>query len=138
MKDNDSKKYSSENWEMLKWLRTHEISLDEKYDLEHTPRRRKKGKPAKQPNREPEATLDLHGLTVEEAVAEIKSFILGSKLKGYYLVKIIHGKGLHSPGEAKLKELVREYLNGEGRKMYSSWMVAPQNRGGDGAVLVYL
>jgi DNA-nicking Smr family endonuclease len=59
-------------------------------------------------------------------------------LKGYYLVKIIHGKGLHSPGEAKLKELVLNYLNGEGKRVHSSYRSAPPDKGGEGAVLIFL
>ncbi len=131
-------KYSQEHWEMVKWLQNHEISLGEKYDLENAPRYGKKRKKPRQPSREPEDTLDLHGMTVEESSMRIKSFILTSKLKGLYLVKIIHGKGLHSPGESKLKALVVEYLNSEVKKMISAWEHAPPNQGGEGAVLVYL
>jgi DNA-nicking Smr family endonuclease len=133
----DRHKFSSENWELLKWLRTHEISLEEKYDLRDAPQRRKK-KPTTRDPRRPEAELDLHGLTVEEALSQLKSFLLGCKLKGYYLVKIIHGKGLHSPGEAKLKELVLNYLNGEGKRVHSSYRSAPPDQGGEGAVLIFL
>ena len=130
--------YSNEHWEMVKWLQKNEISLGEKYDLDHAPRFKKKKKPARKASREPEDALDLHGLTVEEAAMRIRSFLLTSKLKGHYLVKIIHGKGLHSPGEAKLKSLVVEFLNREGKRMISSWQHAPPNQGGEGAVFVYL
>ena len=134
----DKEKYSREHWEMVAWLQSHEASLDEKYDIKNIPRRNKKRKPAAKASKEPEDTLDLHGLTVEEAVREIKSFITGSKLKGYYFIKIIHGKGLHSQGEAKLKSLVVDFLNGEGRNLISSWKHASLNQGGDGAVIIYL
>lgn len=130
-------KFSGDNWELEQWMRTHEISLEEKYDLEHTPRRRKKGASRRKIDREPEAVLDLHGLTVEEALSELRSFVLGCKLKGCYLAKIIHGKGLHSQGEAKLRTLVNDYLNREAKNMISSWQVAPLNQGGEGAVLLY-
>ncbi|MBC8204379.1 Smr/MutS family protein [bacterium] len=131
-------KYSGEHWEMVKWLEQNSFSLEDKYDLQNAPRRRRKKQVKRKDNREPEAALDLHGLTQEEAFKEIRNFILGSKLKGYYLIKIIHGKGLHSPGEAKLKALVIHYLNNEGRNLYSSWQYAPDNQGGEGAVLVFL
>ena len=134
----EKKKYSREHWEMVAWLQSHETSLDEKYDLANNPRRAKKRKPSDKPSEEPDDTLDLHGLKVEEAVREIKSFISGSKLKGYYIIKIIHGKGLHSLGEAKLKSLVVDFLNGEGRNLISSWKHASLNQGGDGAVEIYL
>ena len=131
-------KYSREHWEMMKWLQENEVSLDEKFDLEHAPRRHKKKKQAPKASRDPEDSLDLHGLTVDEAAPEIRSFILGSKLKGYYLVKIIHGKGLHSPGEAKLKAMVADFLNTTARGMIVSWQYAPPNHGGEGAVFIYL
>ena len=132
-----AKKESAEHWEMVKWLSAHDVSLDEKYDLEHAPRPRKKKKSPPIASREPEEALDLHGLTVEEAVSELKSFILGCKLKGCYLVKVIHGKGLHSPGEAKLKALVADYLNHDGKSLISSWRCASPNQGGEGAVIIY-
>ena len=129
---------SREHREMLKWLENHETSLEEKYDLENAPRPKKKKKEPLPSTREPEDVIDLHGLTVESAAAEMRAFILTSKLRGYYLIKIIHGKGLHSAGEAKLKSFVLEYLNGEGKKMISSWQHAPVRHGGDGAVMIYL
>ena len=132
------KKFCREHWEMLTWMHTHEASLDEKYDLQHAPRRKRKKSRNQKTSREPEAVLDLHGLTVEEASREIKSFVYSSKVKGYYLIKIIHGKGLHSLGEAKLKALVEEYLNGEGKKFISSWNKASVNHGGEGAVMIFL
>jgi len=130
---------SRENWEMETWLRSNEISLSRKYDLENAPRPRKKKnrKPLSVPS-SPEATLDLHGMTSADAAGELKSFVLGCRLKGCYLIKIIHGKGLHSPGEAKLGRLVRDYLEGEGKNMISSWQIAPPEQGGEGAVLVFL
>jgi DNA-nicking Smr family endonuclease len=133
----EKKKLSTEHWEVVKWLETHEISLKEKYDLEHIPRRNKKQRTKRKSNHIVEETLDLHGFTEGEAAREIKSFIVSCKLKGCDLVKIIHGKGLHSPGEAKLKSLVIGFLNGEGRRYVSSWQEAPHNQGGAGAVLIY-
>ena len=134
----ESRKYTAENWEMEKWLETHEISLTEKFDLENAPRRKRKRKTKNKTLREPEDVLDLHGLTVEEAMKELRSFLGSSKLKGYYLVKIIHGKGLHSSGEAKLGLMTEEFLNGEGRRYIASWQKAPVNQGGSGAALVFL
>ena len=134
----ERRKYRGENWEMDKWLETHEISLTEKFDLEHAPRRQRKHKPKNLTLREPEDILDLHGLTVEEGMRELRSFLISAKLKGYYLVKIIHGKGLHSSGAAKLSLMTEEFLNGEGRRYINSWQKAPVNQGGAGAALVFL
>lgn len=67
----------------------------------------------------PEAELDLHGLRGREAEARTDSFIRASRRKGFKLVLIITGKGLHSPGrlpvlqdavEARLRELKTEGL----------------------------
>ena len=138
MKKESNSIFSGDNWEMEQWLKTHDISLEEKYDLETTPRPKKKVKPRRKIAREPEEVIDLHGLTVEEALPRLRSFLLGCKLKGCCLVKIIHGKGLHSQGEAKLRAMVRDYLNSEGKNMLSNWQNAPPAKGGDGAVYVYL
>jgi len=138
MKEPDKKKFSKENWEMEVWLRNHEISLDEKYDFGNKPgRKQKKTQSQSRLPRHPEATLDLHGLTVQEAETELKSFLHSSKLKGYSIIKIIHGKGLHSAGEAKLGALVKGYLNGVGKNQISTWQNAPINQGGEGAVIVF-
>ena len=137
MAKKSDRKLSGDNWELEQWMLTHEISLEEKYDLENAPRRRKRIAVRRKIEREPDATLDLHGLTVEEALSQLRSFVMGCKLKGCYLAKIIHGKGLHSQGEAKLRVLVNDYLNGEAKNMISSWQIAPLNQGGEGAVILY-
>ena len=138
MTAHDDKKYHSEHWEMVKWMEDHEISLTEKFDLENAPRRMRKKKRKPQNLREPENVIDLHGLIVEEAIKELRNFVMTSKLRGCYLVKIIHGKGLHSAGEAKLKILVEEYLNGEAKDLITSWQTAPPEHGGSGVVLVFI
>lgn len=132
----DPEKNSKEHQEMVKWMSSHEISLTDKFNLEKAPRQKKTKRKASA--REPEAVLDLHGLTLEEASKEIQSFIMGAKLRGYFMVKIIHGKGIHSPGEAKLKNFVRTFLDTHAKKMIVSWQLAPANQGGSGAVIVYL
>ena len=132
------KKLQSEHWEMVKWMQDHEISLTEKFDLENAPRRKRTKKRRPQNLRDPEDVLDLHGLKVEEALKELRNFIMTSKLRGCYLVKVIHGKGLHSSGEAKLKVLVEEYLNNEAKDLITSWQTAPLEHGGSGAVFVFI
>lgn len=119
-------------------METHEISLMEKFDLENAPRRKRKRRVKVKSKKAPEASLDLHGQTVDEALKNLQSFLKTSRLKGYYLIKVIHGKGLHSPGEAKLKTFVEEYLNKEGKKYIVSFETAPLNDGGSGAVYIFL
>ena len=123
--------------EMVEWMKTHDISLTEKFHLENTPKREKKHKKRKSAA-VPEAVLDLHGLKIEEAEKEMRSFLLSSRLSGYHIVIIIHGKGLHSPGEAKLKNSVRTFLDTQVNGMIVRWKAAPLNQGGSGAVIVYL
>ncbi len=57
-----------------------------------------------------ENELDLHGLTSYEAEYEVQEFLKNSRNSGFKVVKIITGKGLHSPGEAVLKKITREIL----------------------------
>jgi DNA-nicking Smr family endonuclease len=112
--------------------------LEAKYEIDALPRKKKPRKIVSQAKRAPEDTLDLHGFTVDEALKELKAFIMSSRLRGYYLIKIIHGKGLHSQGEAKLRALVEEYLNKSGKNLISTWKQAPPQQGGEGATLVFL
>ena len=56
------------------------------------------------------ATIDLHHMDVATATQCITDFIDHCVDRGYGCVRIIHGKGLRSPGEAKLKNLTKSML----------------------------
>ena len=43
-----------------------------------------------------DAELDLHGLKVEQARAELRAFIAAALAEGLRVVRVIHGKGLRS------------------------------------------
>jgi DNA-nicking Smr family endonuclease len=58
----------------------------------------------------PQAVLDLHGMSSVEAEEALDRFIRDSRARGLAKVLIIHGKGLHSPGEPVLGQVVRSYL----------------------------
>ncbi len=58
----------------------------------------------------PQAVLDLHGLSSAEAEEALDRFIRDSRARGLVKVLIVHGKGLHSPGEPVLERVVRSYL----------------------------
>lgn len=67
----------------------------------------------------PEWELDLHNRTIDEAKREIGNFLVNAKGKRIQTVRIITGKGLHSPNfksvlpkvtEQKLAELKRNQL----------------------------
>ncbi len=43
-------------------------------------------------------TLDLHGLSVKEALRLMEEFVIASVRAGVSPVRIVYGKGLNSPG----------------------------------------
>jgi DNA-nicking Smr family endonuclease len=81
--------------------------------------------------------LDLHGLTGDEAVAEAAAFIAACTRRGIRCVRIVHGKGLRSPGrEPVLKRQIRNLL---ARLEAVLAFVEPHaSEGGSGAVVVLL
>jgi DNA-nicking Smr family endonuclease len=60
--------------------------------------------------KKPDAVIDLHGLTRDEAWASLDVFFQDGKRRGFLKLAIIHGKGNHSRGGAILKHTVREYI----------------------------
>jgi DNA-nicking Smr family endonuclease len=84
----------------------------------------------------PDAALDIHGLTRDEAWETLERFFNESKSQGLEKLLIIHGKGNHSTGEAVLKKSVREFIercpfageSGQGKAA----------SGGEGATWVFL
>ena len=84
-----------------------------------------------------QSELDLHGLTGEQAALETAAFLAGARRRGLRCVRIIHGKGLRSPGrEPVLKRRVRKLL---ARRDEVLAFVEPRDtHGGSGAVVVLL
>jgi len=80
-----------------------------------------------------DATVDLHGLYVEQASELLRRFLVSSQEGGARVVLIIHGKGR---GEAILKNRVNAWLQTSSRVL--AFHSAPTKLGGTGAVLVYL
>jgi DNA-nicking Smr family endonuclease len=60
--------------------------------------------------RKPDALIDLHGLTQDEAWAALNLFFDDAKRRGLEKVLIIHGKGSHSAGFGPLKRLVKDFI----------------------------
>jgi len=81
--------------------------------------------------------LDLHGLTGDEAALETSRFIASCLQRGIRCVRIVHGKGLRSPGrEPVLKRRIRKLL---ARRDDVIAFVEPRStQGGSGAVVVLL
>jgi DNA-nicking Smr family endonuclease len=58
----------------------------------------------------PDAVIDLHGLTRDEAWRAMEGFFRSVRQRGFEKVLIIHGKGNHSEEGSILKELSREFI----------------------------
>lgn len=84
-----------------------------------------------------QAELDLHGLTRDEARSALGHFLHEALEHGYRCVRLIHGKGLGSPGrEPVLKHLSRGWLMQ--REEILAFCQARPHDGGEGALLVLL
>lgn len=61
-------------------------------------------------SKRPDAVLDLHGLTQNEAWDRLDLFFKEAREKGLEKLLVIHGKGNHSEGEAALKRTTRDFF----------------------------
>lgn len=85
----------------------------------------------------PEATLDLHGMRVREARLALLRFLVQSLHRQRRCVRLIHGKGFGSGGEAPvLKQKVNQWL--PQRPEVLAFCSAPRWDGGTGAAYVLL
>ncbi len=85
----------------------------------------------------PQATLDLHGFTMEEAEKAVEDFLSECRSSGIRKISIITGKGLHSEdGVGVLKQYVSDLLDKSGCVTEKS--AAPISAGGSGALWVIL
>jgi len=82
--------------------------------------------------------LDLHGLTRDEALDALAMFIGGAFRRQQQAVLVITGRGNHSPDEPVLKKAVEKWLREAGKEMIAEFLQAPQQLGGDGAIVVFL
>lgn len=95
---------------------------------------------------EPEARLDLHGMTLAEAHPELIQFVMGSAARGLRLVLVITGKGKHrdEPGPIPTRFGVLRHQVPQWLRMAPLGPVvlqvttANQRHGGTGAYYVYL
>ncbi|MDR2718393.1 MAG: Smr/MutS family protein [Treponema sp.] len=61
-------------------------------------------------NKKPDAELDIHGQTRDEAWRTLEIFFNNAKEKELEKVLIIHGKGNHSADEPVLKRVVMDFI----------------------------
>jgi DNA-nicking Smr family endonuclease len=92
------------------WLRANDVidkdaAFSDSADLSDRAERRRRLR-----TKRPDASLDLHGQTRDEAWASMDEFFRLSRQQDFEKLLIVHGKGNHSNGEAALKRVVREYI----------------------------
>jgi DNA-nicking Smr family endonuclease len=85
----------------------------------------------------PQDRIDLHGLNRDEAHTALSLFLSAALAQGKRCVRVIHGKGLGSPGGVSvLKQLSRAWL--ARRNEILAFCQANPHEGGSGALLVLL
>jgi len=75
--------------------------------------------------------LDLHRLTVDEALFKCEQFLHEAYCIGYYQVSIVHGKGT-----GMLRDAVRSYLSRN--PIVRSYRRGGKDEGGEGVTIVEL
>jgi DNA-nicking Smr family endonuclease len=84
--------------------------------------------------------LDLHGMGVAEARAQLELFLRTMCARGERCVLVIHGKGEHSPGrQAVLRGEIAAWLSqGTSSQHVAAFATSGASDGGEGAVYVLL
>jgi len=104
--ENDKSRPSKKN-DMEKWLANNEV-IDKDAEVTNF------SKPGENRQRllrqKPDDILDIHGFTGEKAWQQLDQFFDKAKNQNYKKLRIIHGKGNHSTGEAVLKSTVRKFI----------------------------
>jgi DNA-nicking Smr family endonuclease len=86
----------------------------------------------------PEAALDLHGFSREEARRKTRYFLEDSVYQGRRTVLVITGRGKGSADGPVLRSDMQRYLANEARAWVVEWAPAPKRYGGEGALVVFL
>jgi DNA-nicking Smr family endonuclease len=84
-----------------------------------------------------QAQIDLHGLTADQGLRALEDFLSHAMARGIRTLRVIHGKGLRSGGEAPvLKNAVISALRRT--SVVKAFVSARREDGGTGAVYVLL
>jgi DNA-nicking Smr family endonuclease len=94
---------------------------------------------------EPDARLDMHGMTEAAAHRTLLTFVKGAHARGDRLLLVVTGKGSRPEtargGQAEalgvLRMMTPRWLEGLA-EIVADWRVAHRRHGGDGALYVYL
>ena len=84
----------------------------------------------------PQARLDLHGQSAENAEKSLEAFLEGASRAGLEKVLVVTGKGVHSKGEPVLGKTARRVL--EASPFAGRFGTAEQQDGGSGALWVLI
>jgi DNA-nicking Smr family endonuclease len=89
---------------------------------------------------EPEATLDLHGMSREQAMRATHEFVRGQQQRGARYLLIIVGKGLHSEGGVGVlaESAAKALTQGLAAPLVTAFASADARHGGRGALAVML
>lgn len=83
--------------------------------------------------------ISLRGMTRERARRTLAAFLAGNRSRGVRFVKVVHGKGLQSPGgRAVLRREIPLWLGEWQRELVEIWEEARRDDGGAGALYVIL
>lgn len=87
-----------------------------------------------------DSRLDLHGMTMPEARAQLELFLRTMRSRGERCVLVIHGKGAHSPdGAGVLRGEIAAWLSQSAASEHvAAFATAAGDDGGEGAVYVLL
>jgi len=84
-----------------------------------------------------QSQIDLHGLRRDEARESLQAFLRLSRRQGHRCVRVVHGKGLGSPGKTPvLKNKVHSWLVQKNQVL--AFVQAKPAEGGAGALVVLL
>ena len=119
--------------ELEKWLAENEIIDKDANEPEPLVPGKNRRKLLQNP---PDDILDIHGFTSEQAYLSMDDFFTNAKANGAKKLRIIHGKGNRSLGEAILKETVRKFIEQCPFAGESGYEKA--HNGGTGATWVFL
>lgn len=118
------------------WLRRYGVTDKDKAADEYEERAKMESREYLRTMR-PEARIDLHGLTRDEAWAKLGAFVENSLRQGLKKILIIHGKGNHSNGsDPVLGPMVKTFI--EQHKRLGTSGHPDRNMGGSGATWVIL
>lgn len=101
--DSEKQAHPMDIWLRINTVTDKDAQVGEEQDSAAERRRRLRHK-------KPEARIDIHGLTRDEAWPVLDQFFTNSYNRGLKKVLIIHGKGNHSQDKAVLKHCVRDFI----------------------------